>query len=411
MLEEKEARRVKRAVIKEEYIAITGDLTEAIILNQMIYWSERVSDFDKFIEEEKQRCEATGEAVDMNLPLLNGWIHKSAAEMKDEIMSMESVKTIGRKLNNLVKKGFLERRNNPQSLYDHKYQYRVNLIKIIDALYSKGYSLEGYRVDFSEQTGDKNDNSLSENMSENTEGQNVQSKGQNVQSKGQNVQSKGQNVQSKGQNVQSKGQNVQSKGQNVQSKGQNVQSKGQNVQSKGQNVQSKGHSVQSKGHCVQTIPETIIETIIDNISIPSFSPYRSFDRKNDKVKKNEKEKASEEVKKIVEATGLESIQHKEMINPLKDILCGIVRKNGEDAISSLTAADIDGVIERFAEKSRLGQIISPEEYLRASLLKAGRAAKLRSLAIADSKKEKQDKPSYDMDEFIRMSMEQLHAEN
>ncbi|CDZ23780.1 hypothetical protein CCDG5_0650 [[Clostridium] cellulosi] len=389
MLEEKEARRVKRAVIKEEYIAITGDLTEAIILNQMIYWSERVSDFDKFIEEEKQRCEATGEAVDMNLPLLNGWIHKSAAEMKDEIMSMESVKTIGRKLNNLVKKGFLERRNNPQSLYDHKYQYRVNLIKIIDALYSKGYSLEGYRVDFSEQTGDKNDNSLSENMSENTEGQNVQSKGQNVQSKGQNVQSKGQNVQSKGQNV---------------------QSKGQNVQSKGQNVQSKGHSVQSKGHSVQTIPETIIETIIETTSIPSNSPYQDFDGENDKASKDKNETPAK-LEKVIEAIGLNSIRHKKMIEPLKNIICGIVRKNGEDAISSLTSADIDGVIDRFAEQSCLGQIMSPEDYLKASLIKAGRAAKLRSLAITDSGREGQDTPSYDMDEFIRMSMEQLHAEN
>ena len=336
MQEEKNIRRLRRAMIKEEYIAITGDLTEAVILNQMIYWSERVSDFDKFIQEEKKRCEAAGENV-KDVPLLNGWIHKSAAEMKDEIMSPESVKTISRKLNNLVEKGFLERRNNPQSFYDHKYQYRVNLIKIVEALNSKGYSLDGYRVDFSKSAKDKSDNSESENMPESTKGQNVQ----------------------------------------------------------------------SKGHSVQTIPETII----DNISIPSFSPYRSFDRKNDKVKKNEKEKASEEVKKIVEATGLESIQHKEMINPLKDILCGIVRKNGEDAITSLTTADIDGVIDRFSEQSISGRIVSPEKYLTASLIKAGHAAKLRNLARADSKTEKQDKPSYDIDEYIRLSMKMLHAEN
>jgi len=100
-----------------------------------------------------------------------------------------------------------------------------------------------------------------------------------------------------------------------------------------------------------------------------------------------------------------------MIEPLKNIICGIVRKNGEDAISSLTSADIDGVIDRFAEQSCLGQIMSPEDYLKASLIKAGRAAKLRSLAITDSGREGQDTPSYDMDEFIRMSMEQLHAEN
>jgi hypothetical protein len=183
--------------------------------------------------------------------------------------------------------------------------------------------------------------------------------------------------------------------------------KSDNSESENMPESTKGQNVQSKGHCVQTIPETII----DNISIPSFSPYKNFDRENDKTRKDEKETSSVKLEKVIEATGIESIRHKKMIEPVKGVICGIVRKNGEDAISSLTAADIDGVIERFAEKSRLGQIISPEEYLRASLLKAGRAAKLRSLAIADSKKEKQDKPSYDIDEYIRLSMKMLHAEN
>lgn len=182
--------------------------------------------------------------------------------------------------------------------------------------------------------------------------------------------------------------------------------KSDNSESENMPESTKGQNVQSKGHSVQTIPETII----DNISIPSFSPYQDFDGENDKASKDKNETPAK-LEKVIEAIGLNSIRHKKMIEPLKNIICGIVRKNGEDAITSLTTADIDGVIDRFSEQSISGRIVSPEKYLTASLIKAGHAAKLRNLARADSKTEKQDKPSYDIDEYIRLSMKMLHAEN
>jgi hypothetical protein len=45
--------KIKKVVLREDLLAITGDFRKAIILNQFIYWSERVSDADKFIENEK----------------------------------------------------------------------------------------------------------------------------------------------------------------------------------------------------------------------------------------------------------------------------------------------------------------------------------------------------------------------
>ena len=39
----------KKAVIREDLLSITNDYRKAIILNQFIYWSERVSNSDKFI--------------------------------------------------------------------------------------------------------------------------------------------------------------------------------------------------------------------------------------------------------------------------------------------------------------------------------------------------------------------------
>lgn len=97
-------RRLKRAVIKEEYIVITGDMMESVILNQLIYWSEKVRDFDQFIIENVQ-LKSENDATESLL--LHGWIYKSADQLKNEIMSQDSTRTINRKLESLVTKKLL----------------------------------------------------------------------------------------------------------------------------------------------------------------------------------------------------------------------------------------------------------------------------------------------------------------
>lgn len=146
-------KKLKRVVIKEELVALTGDITEAIILNQFLYWSERVADFDKFITEEKERAKTNG--IELNFPLTNGWIYKKISELKDETMLTDSEKTIRRKVQNLVKKGFLQERQNPIYKWDKTLQYRVNLIYIAKKLHEIGYRLEGYKYDLSELVSDE----------------------------------------------------------------------------------------------------------------------------------------------------------------------------------------------------------------------------------------------------------------
>ena len=53
--------RIKKAVIREDLLSITNDYRKAIILNQFIYWSERVSDADKFIQKENEIAKSNGE--------------------------------------------------------------------------------------------------------------------------------------------------------------------------------------------------------------------------------------------------------------------------------------------------------------------------------------------------------------
>lgn len=138
-------RKLKRVTIKEEFVALTGDPIKAIILNQFIYWSERVGDFDSFIAEEKTRAEQSGLAV--KIDLLNGWIYKTAEELSEETMVKMSPSTILRHIKQLVERGWLDERNNPNHKWDRTKQYRVNLLKIHEDLIKIGYVLQDYKVD------------------------------------------------------------------------------------------------------------------------------------------------------------------------------------------------------------------------------------------------------------------------
>lgn len=143
--------KLKRVVVKEELVALTGKVDQAIVLNQFIYWSERVKDVDKYLKEEADRVrkfsDGTVESPDDRLEdLTNGWIYKTAAEMKDECMFEKSATTMERIISSLVDNGWLDRRRNPKYKWDKTYQYRVNILEIQKDLFKLGYSLEGYTL-------------------------------------------------------------------------------------------------------------------------------------------------------------------------------------------------------------------------------------------------------------------------
>lgn len=138
--------KLNRAVIKEEYVAITGDFIKAIILNQFIYWSERINDVDKYIIEENKRLCQKG---DNPIELTDGWIYKTCEELSKETMLNLTNATIRNHISKLVELGFLDERQNPKYKWDRTKQYRVNLINIIKALSDKGYHLQDYKYDVS----------------------------------------------------------------------------------------------------------------------------------------------------------------------------------------------------------------------------------------------------------------------
>lgn len=136
--------RIKKAVIREDLLSITKDYRKAILLNQFIYWSERVSDADKFIEKENEIAKNNGE---VERELFYGWIYKTAEELADEVMLGLSASQIRRYINDLVELGYLSKRNNPKYKWDRTLQYRVNLVNIAKGLKKNGFPLSDYKID------------------------------------------------------------------------------------------------------------------------------------------------------------------------------------------------------------------------------------------------------------------------
>lgn len=136
--------KIKKAVIREDLLSIAKDYRKAILLNQFIYWSERVSDADKFIEKENEIAKNNGE---VERELFYGWIYKTAEELADEVMLGLSASQIRRYINDLVELGYLSKRNNPKYKWDRTLQYRVNLVNIAKDLKKNGFPLSDYKID------------------------------------------------------------------------------------------------------------------------------------------------------------------------------------------------------------------------------------------------------------------------
>ena len=135
---------LKRVVIKEELVELTGDFRPALILNQFIYRIERMYDTDKYILEEKER--ALKHEIEVSIDESKGWVYKTAEELNDELMIGMSVPTIRKYIKQLVEKGYLIQRRNPKYKWDKTMQYRVDLYKVQLDLGKMGYVLEGFKL-------------------------------------------------------------------------------------------------------------------------------------------------------------------------------------------------------------------------------------------------------------------------
>lgn len=123
------------SIIRREFVDLTGDHFRAVILNQLLYWTQRVKDFDLLLEEERQF------QPDCNVSPRHGWIYKTADELNEETMLGISHPTMRKYLKLLIDQGWIDERANPVERWNKTTQYRVNIRKIQTDLSIRGHTL------------------------------------------------------------------------------------------------------------------------------------------------------------------------------------------------------------------------------------------------------------------------------
>jgi hypothetical protein len=123
------------SIIRREFVELTGNLFSAVILNQLLYWTLRVKDFDYLLEEERRF------QPDCNVLPRHGWIYKTAKELNEETMLGLSPPSIRKYLKILIDEGWIDERSHPTERWDHTTQYRVNLRQLQEDLLENGRSL------------------------------------------------------------------------------------------------------------------------------------------------------------------------------------------------------------------------------------------------------------------------------
>lgn len=147
-------------IVRESLVDITGSTNEAKILGQFLYWTDRVRDFSKFIEEEQERInrnEEINKRIDIDVEELKaGWVYKTIDELSEELMNDISKNTIIKIIDHLIQKGFLHRRRNPRIKWDRTYQYRVDLVEVNKRLLESGWNTLHFKITLPDELDDTN---------------------------------------------------------------------------------------------------------------------------------------------------------------------------------------------------------------------------------------------------------------
>lgn len=139
-----EPRELKRAWIKEEMVALTGNLIDAVILNHLIGCQARSRQIERFIEEERERLRNIG--AELATAPTHGWFYKKSDELSEETMVGLSKSNIRARLKKMIRSGWLMERDNPYIKWDKTKQYRVDLKRIFLDLEAIGYTLDGWLI-------------------------------------------------------------------------------------------------------------------------------------------------------------------------------------------------------------------------------------------------------------------------
>lgn len=146
---EQKERKLKVAVVRENLLAVVGgkDAIKAMILNQLLFWHDHVTQKDQHLLELIEAYEEAGDkatAKALEAGLSNGWFWKSAKKLAKELMFVDRT-TVTKKLKALEEEGFISSR--PGERPDLPKHYKVNIGFLKKKLWELGYTLDGFVED------------------------------------------------------------------------------------------------------------------------------------------------------------------------------------------------------------------------------------------------------------------------
>ena len=121
-------RNPRRVIVKEEIVAITGDMNLAIVLSQILDLSKCVNkndDLKNGVAFEFDGCDV--------------WMSITANNLLDKCLLNVSDRSMRTYLNKLCDMGFISSRRNHLCKFDTTMQYMVNFDCILKAIIAKGY--------------------------------------------------------------------------------------------------------------------------------------------------------------------------------------------------------------------------------------------------------------------------------
>jgi hypothetical protein len=146
-------RKLKRVIIREEYVALTGDYKKAVLLHELEYRQTRAYDLDGYLEEEGERLGRQGVAA--NVAPSKGWFRRPAEQLSQDTLLNLSPSNILSHLQVLIARGWVQERKNPSQRRDRTKQYRLNLVRLKTDLEQIGYQLEGWALDSLANEGER----------------------------------------------------------------------------------------------------------------------------------------------------------------------------------------------------------------------------------------------------------------
>lgn len=141
-------RPLKRTILREEFLILTGSPLRALVLNQFLYWTGRFFEFDRIILEEKIAATQSGNQSPHDFLCFQNkaWFFKRMVDLKDEIMLDVSDDDLWSSVVYLIQNDWVESQKIDENDQKDTFRFCCHIQKIQQDLGQLGYVLPHFSL-------------------------------------------------------------------------------------------------------------------------------------------------------------------------------------------------------------------------------------------------------------------------